>query len=242
MHRPALALVLLTLAPSPARAADQRAEEARRECLAGRTQRGIDLLAALYAETRDANYIYNQGRCFQQNGRPDEAITRFREYLRAADDLSPQEQADVRRQIADCEQTAERQRRPPAPAPATVVAAKPAPPEPPPDQGRGLRLGGAITAAVGVAALGAGVAMSARARAVEQEIEARFQTTGDFSRRTYDSGRRASTLAWIGYAGGAAALGAGALCYYLGTRAPARVAAAPALAPGMAGGVLRVGF
>jgi hypothetical protein len=232
-------LLSLAWAP-PARAADPRAEEARRACLAGRTQRGIDLLALLYAETRDANYIYNQGRCFQQNGRPEEAISRFQEYLRKAGDLSEAEQADVRKQIADCEQTAaeqEQRRHTPAPAPTTTS------PEPS-DPGHGLRVGGAITAAVGAAALGAGLVLNARARSIEKEIETRFQTTGDFSRRTYDSGHQAWTLAWIGYATGAAALGAGALCYYLGTRpgAAAEISALPTLAPGLAGGVVRVGF
>jgi len=234
--------LLLSLAWAPAaRAADPRAEEARRACLAGRTQRGIDLLALLYAETRDANYIYNQGRCFQQNGRPEEAISRFQEYLRKAADLSEAEQADVRKQIADCEQTAaeqEQRRHTPAPAPTSTS------PEPS-DPGHGLRVGGAITAAVGAAALGAGLVLNARARSIEKEIETRFQTTGDFSRRTYDSGHQAWTLAWIGYATGAAALGAGVLCYYLGTRpsgAAPEVSALPALAPGLAGGVVRVGF
>jgi hypothetical protein len=234
--------LLLSLAWTPAvRAADPRAEEARRACLAGRTQRGIDLLALLYAETRDANYIYNQGRCFQQNGRPEEAISRFQEYLRKAGDLSEAEQADVRKQIADCQQTAaEQEQRRHMPAPAATTTS----PELP-DPGHGLRVGGAITAAVGAAALGAGLVLNVRARSIEKEIETRFQTTGDFSRRTYDSGHQAWTLAWIGYATGAAALGAGALCYYLGTRSPGaapEISALPALAPGLAGGVVRVGF
>jgi hypothetical protein len=240
-----LALPLfLSLAWAPAaRAADPRADEARRACLAGRTQRGIDLLALLYAETRDANYIYNQGRCFQQNGRPEEAISRFQEYLRKADDLSAAEQADVRRQIADCEQTAaEQEQRRHTPAPAGIVTT---PSPEPSDPGRGLRVGGAITAAVGAAALGAGLVLNARARSIEKEIETRFAKSGDFSRRTYDSGHQAWTLAWIGYATGAAALGAGALCYYLGTRpsrGSAELSALPTLAPGLAGGVIRVGF
>src|SRR5687768_17021374 len=60
-----------------AAANDRREDEARKECLAGRTQRGIDLLAELFTETKDPNYIFNQARCFQQNSRPDEAIGRF---------------------------------------------------------------------------------------------------------------------------------------------------------------------
>jgi hypothetical protein len=238
MNRLALAALVTLAWTSRASAADPRAEEARRACLAGHTQRGIELLAALYADTRDANYIYNQGRCFQQNGRPEEAISRFREYLRAADDLSAAEQADVRKQIADCEQTAAEQQRRRTPAPPRPPAA----PRPEPGDGGGLRLAGLITAGAGVAALGAGAVMNLRARSIEEQIETRFQNTGEYSRKTYESGHRAWTLALIGYATGAAALGAGALCYYLGGRSSPEVTALPAVGPGLAGGVVRVGF
>jgi tetratricopeptide (TPR) repeat protein len=245
VKRLALAALLALAWTSQARAADPRADEARQACLTGRTQRGIDLLALLYAQTRDANYLYNQGRCFQQNGRPEEAISRFQEYLRKADDLSADEQADVRRQIADCEKTmADQEQRRRASPPATTDATSASAPATPTDEGRGLRVGGALLAAAGVAALGAGLALNLRSRSIEKQIENRFETSGDFSRKTYDQGHQAWTFAWIGYATGAAALGAGALCYYLGSRSPAstELAALPTFGPGMAGGVVRVGF
>src|SRR5437867_3321336 len=82
---------------------DPREGEARRECLAGRYQRGIDLLAALFTDTKDPNYIFNQARCYQQNNRPDEALSRFREYLRKAPTLPPAEETEVQRYIRECE-------------------------------------------------------------------------------------------------------------------------------------------
>jgi hypothetical protein len=243
----------VVLSSGPARAADPRAEEARRECLAGRYQRGIDLLAALYSDTRDANYIYNQGRCFQQNNRPDEAISRFREYLRAANDLSPDEQADVRRQIVECQQLqVERERpRPPAvvtpatPPPALMVRESGRLPAGEPSSGRGLRIAGGVVMGAGLGALGFGVAMGVRAHGLRKEMEDRFAVTGDYSRNTYDSGHRAWVMSWIGGVAGAALAGSGALLYYLGVRdrtAPSRVAAAPVLAPGALGAGLHVSF
>jgi hypothetical protein len=50
-----------------------------------------------------ATAVYNQGRCYQQNNRWEQAISRFREYLRKAKDLSDNDTAEVNRQISDCE-------------------------------------------------------------------------------------------------------------------------------------------
>jgi hypothetical protein len=250
----AVALVVgaMALGASPAVAADARAEEARRECLGTRYQHGIDLLAALYAETRDANYIYNQGRCFQQNNRPEEAISRFREYLRSADDLSPAERSDVDAQIVECERMVAEQRRratvPPA-AVGPVPVSRPAGPAPERQAGRGLRVTGAIGAALGLAGLGFGVVMGVQARSISDELETRWQQSGDFSRGRYETGQHDATLATIGCLAGGAALGAGALLYYLGARSPSTersgsvaVALAPVLGPGLAGGRLAVRF
>jgi hypothetical protein len=63
-------------------ATDPRELEAKRECLAGRYQRGVELLAALFVETSEPIYLYNQGRCYEQNARLDQAVTSFREYVR----------------------------------------------------------------------------------------------------------------------------------------------------------------
>lgn len=69
-----------------------RDAEARKECLAGRWQRGVEILADLYVETSDPVLLHNQARCFEQNGQYGQAASRFREYLRIArKTLSPSE-------------------------------------------------------------------------------------------------------------------------------------------------------
>jgi hypothetical protein len=51
----------------------------------------------------DFDYIYNQARCFEQNHRYDDAISRFREYLKKAPNLSEADRADAENHIADCQ-------------------------------------------------------------------------------------------------------------------------------------------
>ena len=71
-------LMLLSLlgGAGAARADEGRELQAKEACLGGHPDKGIELLAQLYAETNDPTYIYNQGRCFEQNGRPADAVTR----------------------------------------------------------------------------------------------------------------------------------------------------------------------
>jgi tetratricopeptide (TPR) repeat protein len=97
--------ISLTLAlPSAAFGQRQNPREiqARKDCSTGSYVSGTALLAELYAETGDENFVFNQARCYQQNGRPDEAIERFREYLRIARYPSPDETTKVERHIAEC--------------------------------------------------------------------------------------------------------------------------------------------
>ena len=106
--RPALLVCALALAGG-ARAAhaedpyQAREVEAKKACLARHTDRGIELLAELYAETNDPTYIYNQARCFQQGGKSQEALNSFREYLRKARDLPADEKAQVQGYITELE-------------------------------------------------------------------------------------------------------------------------------------------
>ena len=127
----ASALLALALLSGAARAQerDPRELEAKKACLGGRPDRGIELLAEMYAETNDPTYIYNQGRCFQQNGKPREALTRFREYMRKARDLSPDDKALVEGYISELEQqikasTPDLSARPPADTQVPTVSAK----------------------------------------------------------------------------------------------------------------------
>jgi hypothetical protein len=56
--------------------------QAQRACLAGEVTTGIRLLAELYAATNDPRWLFNQGRCYEQNREPRAASERFREFLR----------------------------------------------------------------------------------------------------------------------------------------------------------------
>jgi len=80
----AVVTVVLLGAVLSARADSTEAKEraARKACLSGNVQKGVEILSEIFVETEDPTLIYNQGRCFEQNGRHKEAINRFREYLR----------------------------------------------------------------------------------------------------------------------------------------------------------------
>jgi hypothetical protein len=163
------ALVLATLTGAPAAPADTRARdprevEAQKDCLSGRLQQGIDALVELYVETKDANYIYNQARCYEQNNRPDEAISRFEEFVRRATDLTPEEKADVQRHLRECEQMKRRlaaaPSAPPPAVPATPTVTSRAPPPPPVPRSRLAT--GLFGVAAGAVAVGVGAAIGAR--------------------------------------------------------------------------------
>ena len=72
---------------------------AKKACLLGDTKKGSEILADLYVDTNDATFIYNQGRCFEQNGQKEQAIPRFEEYLRKEKNLSSEDAEAVRKRI-----------------------------------------------------------------------------------------------------------------------------------------------
>jgi hypothetical protein len=100
----AAALLLLGAAPVVRAAADDPQERvARKACLSGNYQKGVDILTDLFLSTRNPVYIYNQARCYEQNDRCGDAIPRFREYLRKAAEASPDELAEAEKHITDCQ-------------------------------------------------------------------------------------------------------------------------------------------
>ena len=222
------------LARADAPAVASRELDAKTACLSGRLDTGIEILARLFAETNDPTYIYNQARCFEQNGRASEAVTRFREYLRKSPGLTADEKAQVQGHITEMEQQS-RLAPPPAapPSPASGPVATPAAPTtelpgagatggrsnaPPDDHARAFRVAGIVTASVGVAAVAGGLYMGLRAQSLSREVTS-DANNGVYSRNKYDQGDRAATLQWVGYGIGGAALLGGGLLYYLGTRA-----------------------
>jgi len=238
--------VLLAGATARAQAVDPRESQSHSECLAGRFQAGVDLLAQLFVETGDVNYIYNQGRCYEQNGKFGEAILRFREFLRESKGLSAEEKAEVNGHIAECQaMKAEQGTLPGAAVPVapsaevppatrtTITPALPAPtaaPTPagvvetasiPPfadSRGAGLRTAGIVTGSVGAAFVVAGVIFSIDTHSVSSDV-ASNAAHRNFSRTTYDRGKLFEELQWVGYGVGAAALAAGGVLYYLGYQA-----------------------
>ena len=274
----AAAVAASLLAPASAVLAQQRDPrelearelQAKKACLASRPDRGIELLAELYAETNDATYIYNQARCYQQNGRAQDAATRFREYLRKSPNVDPAEKAQVQAFIAALEAQARQAPPPPPPVAAPVRSPAPAaassapagaistmPSSSPVGTASGTpsvykwRLAGVLTGSVGGLALLGGLTMGLRARSLTNDVTDDGAVRHTFSQSKYDQGRRAETLQWVGYGVGAAALAGGVVLYLLGGRAPEEsagpeaarsVSALPAIAPGLAGGSVRVRF
>ena len=168
-------------AGAPTRSWSSRAEEARTACAAGEVAKGTRLLAKLYATTKDPIWIFNQGRCFQKNGEPVQALARFREYLRKAKTAPKDSEAasgvseaegyvkELGAKIAaQNEKPAPSEAAPPAPVAAEPAASEPPVPSPPPatptvastsaprpaeEQGQGLLVAGVGLEILGTAAL-----------------------------------------------------------------------------------------
>jgi hypothetical protein len=255
---------LILLATPRAHAAGKEAKEraARKACLSGDYAKGVEILSDLFIDTKDANYIFNQARCFEQNNRCEEAVSRFREYLRKASSLGAEDKADTEKHIADCQALLGQKTvpepkvavAPPAPAPAAPIAPpSPAPapappiapapaqidvasaPQPAANPGRGLRIAGIACGAVGVASVGAGIYYYTQAKSYSDKVS--NQTIPNPSDES--AGKHAQTMQWVFYSAGAAAIATGTVLYVLGwqatdtSRPTARVA--PLLGPGIAG-------
>jgi hypothetical protein len=208
-----------------------RERAAKKACLVGEFKKGVGILADLYVETNDPTFIYNQGRCFEQNHRWEDAVDRFLEYVRKTPDLPPADRASVDAHIADCKGHLAEQAPPPvpvaapAPAPAPVVHAPtpaapvevtlPAPVVLSPDAGSGLRTAGLVTGATGVVALGLGVFCNIKANGLSSDLN-ELRQGGSWNQGKESSRNSYETVGWIGYGVGAAAVAAGATLYVLG--------------------------
>jgi hypothetical protein len=115
--------LLFLLMTSSARAAslEDQAKAARRSCMSGDYVRGVEILSDLFLQTYSLTYVFNQGRCFEQNGRYSDAINRFHEYARKLKDSGHPADPDVERHIADCQAMIDKQ--------SGVVAPRPQPAE-----------------------------------------------------------------------------------------------------------------
>ncbi len=251
-------LLTFTLIAPRARAEsiESRQRTARTSCLSGDYAKGVAILSELFVDTRDPNHIYNQGRCFEQSRKYEDAIGRFQEYLRAGRSLSADEVADAKKHIADCRQLQSESTPPPrppdppeptSPRPADIVATQPSAPTVPPVEasakpGRGLRTTGVVVGAAGVAGIVTGVVLSLKANGLASDMEKLDGYTADqeSSRKDYRN------LGMVAYGVGAACIATGGVLYFLGMRAGATaapgVAFSPILAPGVAGAAITGAF
>lgn len=256
----------LSLSSSQASAASKKTQErmAKKSCLAGDPAKGVEVLAELYVNTNDITYIFNQGRCFEQNRRYEDAIGRFREYLtKGEDQLSVEEKAVAKKHIDTCESYLPKPElrsplvpesvsagpivnTPPpaefAPEPQSVVIAAEAQ-QPDKNAGSGLRIAGIVVGSLGVVALGTGMALNLKVNSMSTDLE----KPDNFNRDTNSSRKDYKTLSWISYGAGAAFLTGGSLLYILGwhaghSSAQPSVALVPTFTPGTAGALLSGAF
>jgi hypothetical protein len=245
------------VAAEKAKTIGSQEKAAKKACSVGDFQKGVDILADLFVDTNDATYVYNQGRCYQQNSRWDQAVNRFREYLRKVKDLTDSDRAEVDRQIAECETSLGKVAPPPvaaAPPPVALVespapTSKPVTPEvatkqsPPPSEGsqrKSLRTAGIVCAIVGLAAVGAGVGLALKT----QSITSDENKAGGATKVQEDQRKSLVTWGWVGYGVGAAAIATGAILYIVGwpSDQSTKVALLPMLAPDGASVMLKGKF
>jgi hypothetical protein len=266
----AAVLLPILLPTTPAFGASRQDQEkvARKACLSGDYSKGVSILANLYVDTREPVYVFNQGRCFEQNLQFREALGRFEEYLRMGETASLRlaDRAAAERHIADCkarlpEDPKQAQATAPLPfvqpPPPALSVPEPAPKseptvqtveqpkaEPEPPKGRSILLSaGIVTGVIGVAAVGSGVAFNLKVNSMVKEMETTldgYTPSANSSRKTYE------TLMWVGYGVGAACIATGAILVAVGVGArhgsSTNVALVPAVGPDHAGLVLRGDF
>jgi hypothetical protein len=230
---------------------------AKKACAAGDFRKGVEILADLYVDTGDSNYIFNQARCYEQSHQWINAADRFREYLLKAQNAPASDRDDAEKHLAACKryQEEEQAKNAPAPlqtpvfvtapsvAPAAQVATTPIGASSPPSQegsGAGLRTTGIVVAGVGLATLGAAIALNVKANQLARDASSTQNPSTESSQKSYKTG------ALICYGTGAAALVTGGVLYWLGHRSaeekPAAVALLPSWTPGLATITLSGGF
>ena len=253
-HLPLLSFLLFSVVyVSQAQAAGSvKAQDkaAKKACAAGDFRKGVEILAGLYVDTDDVTYIYNQGRCYEQNHQWVNATDRFREYLRKDESVSQKFKAEVEKHIADCEAMQEKLEPKVAPSPVTPmpVMASPLPAPPPPtptepvkvavaepaprqeNQGSGLRVTGVVLGSVGVAALATGLVFNLKANSLASDYNKTRNPSTQSSQSSYKTG------SMICYGVGAGALITGVVLYIVGRpsadAASSPISFLPVLTPG----------
>jgi hypothetical protein len=245
---------------------ESQEKAARKACLTGDYNGGIAILADLFIEEGDPIYVFNQGRCLEQNSRYKDAIARFEEFLRVGETakLDTRDRAAAKSHIEECKvKLADEEKAlalTPQPLPQPLPQPMPPPaagpdattettlrpkvePEPTKD-GKGLLIGGIVIGGMGVAATVAGIVFNLKANSMADEMENTvdaYRDSKSSSQKTY------GTLAWVGYGVGAACIATGTVLIAIGasrggSSKDTGVALVPAVGPGQAGVLLRGGF
>jgi tetratricopeptide (TPR) repeat protein len=239
-----------------------RESAARAACLDGNYTEGVAILSKLFVETKDPTYIFNQGRCFEQNRRYEDAISRFQEYLRAGrKTLEASDKAEAEQHMSDCREmlAQERGMSPPPSAPQPIVATPtpyvaPEPvqaPEPQPiitrpaakpaSTGAGLRIAGITVASFGVVAAGVGLTFNLMANNTVNDM---YKTPDGYKKES--DRKNYETVAWVGYGVGAACVVTGTILYAIGHKAKSShsddIALIPMVGQDRAGAVLAGAF
>lgn len=231
----ALSVPAVALAANSAKTRERAAEKAaKKACAAGDFRKGVEILADLYVSTDDETFIYNQGRCYEQNHQWVSAIDRFREYLLKSPATSLSERAQAEKHIADCEALLEKEEAKQAavshpiplsepvavpvptvqpPPPDNVVIERPVVPVPEKSRGAGLRITGVVLAAVGVATAATGLVLNLKANSLADDFNKNQNPSTRSSQSTYKTG------SVVCYAAGAGVLVTGIVVYLIGLRA-----------------------
>jgi tetratricopeptide (TPR) repeat protein len=229
----ALVLSGAARAQPPEPEVDQQEVHARQLFAVGKYGEALELYSKLYAETAHPTYLRNVGRCYQNLGEPDKAISSFREYLRQARDLAPDQRRIVEGYIVEMESLKRKQESERAEGATRTAAA-------PPTESRS-RTPAYVVGAVSLAALGVGTVFGLLAisndRAADPDCPmGRCNATGKPKNDAAVRDARSSDVAF-----GAGLVGAGIAAYLYFTSEPstpertARLELRPTLGAGLAG-------
>jgi hypothetical protein len=254
-------LTALLLAAAPQAWAKNKIDSlervAKKACAAGDFRKGVDILADLYVRTDDPTFIFNQGRCYEQNHEWKGAIDRFREFERKTEGKA-EEHTDAEKHIAECkryldeEASSAASSSPPPPTQASPVTAPPVAVAPPPavaevvrapavgesQPGSALRTTGVVLGSVGLAALAGGLVLNLKANSLADKANRDRDPAAESSQKSYKTG------SIVCYGVGGAALLAGTILYLAGRSkgTSGGLAFAPILGPAEAGLAVSGGF
>jgi len=258
-----LVSVLLPTRISYAGSVEAKSRAARLACLSGDYTKGVAILAELFIDTHDVNFIYNSGRCFQQNLRYAEALGRFQEYLRVGTDLDAKAKSNADQRIAECQDLLAKQASQPtvaAPPPAPSVAASPAATTLAPSVAKPAALApmvdpspadiqqtnpqvasgpgaGQRTAGIVTAAIGgAGIVAGVVFNLKFNGLTSDIQDPDGYTHGRASDRDTYKTLSMVGYGAGVVCLFAGGVLYYLGLQSGRAPAPSVALVPALAPG------